>query len=114
MVTHSAQTLFDFLDESGDGTIDAQELEAAMRDHRRIHYERKSLLKLIKGNILTRQTPSMNSDKVIDGRLLSPSTLKRQINSIPQLGQHLIHKQFEADGGSSLHDFSPTLTRGNR
>ena len=47
------EILFDFLDESGDGTIDAAELESAMRDHRRVHYERKSLLKYIKGNILS-------------------------------------------------------------
>ena len=108
------EILFDFLDESGDGTIDAAELESAMRDHRRGHYERKSLLKYIKGNILSRQEPSMRSEKVIDGRLLSPSTLKRQINSIPQLGQHLIHKQWELDEGVGLPtSFGPSLTRGN-
>ena len=113
MTDKEVETLFKFLDESGDGNIDAKELEDAMRDYRRVMYERKSLVKYLKKNILTKAPPSMSSEKVIDGRLLSPSTLKRQINSLPQLGQHLIHKQWEAEGGGLACNFGPTLTRGN-
>ena len=103
------RTLFNFLDSSGDGHIDAKELEDAMRDYRRVHYERNSLMSYIDRTALTKQRPLLSADKVIDARLLSVGVKgrARQINSIPQLGQHLINKNFEAEFGHHL--FAPPL-----
>ena len=99
-------TLFNFLDSSGDGHIDAKELEEAMRDYRRVHYERNSLMSYIDRTALTKQRPILSADKVIDSRLLSVGVKgkRRQINSIPQLGQHLINKNFEVRERGSRSD----------
>ncbi|GMH70311.1 hypothetical protein TL16_g05377 [Triparma laevis f. inornata] len=99
--------LMDFLDSSGDGHIDAKELEDAMRDYRRVHYERNSLMSYIELTSLTKQLPLLSADKVIDTRLLSVGIKgkKRQMNSMPQLGQHLINKNYEAEFGHHL--FAP-------
>mmetsp|Transcript_5218 Transcript_5218/g.10409 ORF Transcript_5218/g.10409 Transcript_5218/m.10409 type:complete len:567 (-) Transcript_5218:38-1738(-) len=110
LTDEEVHTLFTFLDSSGDGTIDAEELEHAMSDFRRINYERTSMMSYMERTQLTKRNPIMTSDKVIDTRLLSIGIKgrRRQINSIPQLGQHLINTQFEAEFGHHL--FAPPLT----
>ena len=68
-----------------------------MSDHRRVNYERTSMMSYMERTQLTKRNPMMTAEKVLDARLLSiPGTKggKRQINSIPQLGQHLINTQF--------------------
>ncbi|GMH90177.1 hypothetical protein TrVE_jg8109 [Triparma verrucosa] len=111
MTTEEIQVLMDFLDSSGDGHIDAKELEDAMRDYRRVHYERNSLMSYIELTSLTKQLPLLSADKVIDTRLLSVGIKgkKKQMNSVPQLGQHLINKNYEAEFGHHLFAPPPTL-----
>ncbi len=105
MTDDEIQVLFHFLDDSNDGTIDAEELETAMRDYRRINFERDSLMSYIERTAVTMHEPILSSDKVVDGRLLSVGVKgkARQINSIPQLGQSLIHKRYEADLSDGSH-----------
>ncbi|GMI09699.1 hypothetical protein TrRE_jg7525 [Triparma retinervis] len=110
LTDEEVHTLFGFLDASGDGTIDAHELETAMSDHRRVNYERTSMMSYMERTQLTKRNPMMTAEKVLDARLLSiPGTKggKRQINSIPQLGQHLINTQFTEEFGDHL--FAPPM-----
>ncbi|GMI42868.1 hypothetical protein TrCOL_g12849 [Triparma columacea] len=105
-------TLFTFLDASGDGTIDAHELETAMSDYRRMNYERTSMMSYMERAQLTKREPLMTADKVLDSRLLNVGATKTRgegggINSIPQLGQHLISSQFEGEYGPHL--FPPPM-----
>ena len=114
-------TLFQFLDSTGDGTIDANELETAMRDHRRNQYERQSLMDYIEKTKLVSEVLQSrgihvrggvgNNVGLIDCRMLqTKSSNKKQISSIPQLGQHLIHTQYESEGGDVANVFASFMS----
>lgn len=64
LTDEEVKILFDFLDASGDGTIDAGELEHAMKSHRRIAYERDSLMSFMERTAYTKRNPIMTADKV--------------------------------------------------
>ena len=72
-----------------------------MRDFRRANYESTSLKSYIARTAATVDSTRehMPSDKVVDMRLISVGIKgkARQINCLPALGQHLIHKRIEAD-----------------
>ncbi|GMI52139.1 hypothetical protein TeGR_g9321 [Tetraparma gracilis] len=108
--------LFEFLDDDNSGHIDAAELEASMRDFRRVEYESESLKSYIARTAATavdgdNDMACMTAEKVIDMRLLSIGVKgkARQINSIPQLGQALIHRRFESDLSTPQHHMSMEL-----